>query len=100
MPNCRFFNGEGLTGEFCTSFFRTTKADSSLHVNATGSADFDIQVQISNDMKNWATHMASSRLEQSEGNSPFLYGLDHRYRYVRICFVVREGALDVEAFLA
>lgn len=93
-----FFQGENLSGDFCTRAQVLQSRSVTVQVNAVGSSDFDIFLEESLDGVNW-TLVENSELNNTDSSrQPFTFKCLET-RFIRACFRVRSGALDVEAFI-
>lgn len=93
-----FYSGTNLTGSFCTRAQALQSKSVTIQINAIGSSDFDVRLEESLDGLNWTPVLKSEQLATDSSAQPFTFKCVET-RYVRACFTVRSGALDVEAFI-
>ena len=96
--NCQFFEGFNLSGDFCTRAQALQARRVTVQINAIGSSDFDIFLEQSLDGVHWTQVVNSEVLNTDSSQQPFTFKCIET-RFVRACFRVRSGALDVEAYI-
>lgn len=97
--NCLFFSQDNVSGSLCTNAKAVHGKSGIIQINAVGSTDFDIQLEVSLDGNKWVAPEQYKFASVDSSSQPFFFSCV-KARYIRVCFEIRSGSLDIEAYLA
>ena len=103
MSNCQFMNLVSVgAGTFESNPIASKSRSSSIHINVSPGAVYDVEIQISNDGVNFITYLNSGQTgldsNTSEGAN-VIYGLPENYRFYKVFGSVTSGTPDIKAYL-